>query len=86
MKDIKKLREQIDLIDKQILLLVKQRMDIVKKIGKIKKQNKLEVKDLKREKEIIAKLYKQGKKLKIQKKLIKTIWSCFFATAYKEEK
>ncbi len=47
--DMKKLREQIDRIDKQILKLYEERMDVVKAIGEYKMENNLPVYDAARE-------------------------------------
>ena len=47
--DIKKLREQIDTIDSQILKLYEERMDVVRSIGEYKIANNLPVYDAARE-------------------------------------
>ena len=47
--DMKKLREQIDKIDAQILKLYEERMDVVSEIGKYKIENNLPVYDAARE-------------------------------------
>ena len=47
--DIKKLREQIDKIDSQILKLYEERMDVVRAIGEYKIANNLPVYDAARE-------------------------------------
>jgi len=47
--DMKKLREQIDKIDSQILKLYEERMDVVRKIGEYKIKNDLPVYDAARE-------------------------------------
>ena len=47
--DIKKLREQIDKIDSQILKLYEERMDVVRSIGEYKIANNLPVYDAARE-------------------------------------
>jgi chorismate mutase len=43
------LRKKIDVIDEKLVLLLKERIDICKIIGKIKKENGFAVKDLSRE-------------------------------------
>ena len=43
------LRKKIDSIDEKFVLLLKDRIDLCKRIGEIKKQNGLTVKDLRRE-------------------------------------
>ena len=47
--DMKKLREQIDRIDSQILKLYEERMDVVRAIGEYKIENDLPVYDAARE-------------------------------------
>ncbi len=47
--DMKKLREEIDRIDSQILKLYEERMDVVSEIGRYKIENKLPVYDAARE-------------------------------------
>ncbi|MGC8867061.1 MAG: chorismate mutase [Elusimicrobiales bacterium] len=55
---IKKLRKEIDIIDKKIIMLLDERFEIVKRIGVIKKRLKLPITDKKREKEILTKVNK----------------------------
>jgi len=50
---IASLRSKIDQVDKNILKLLKQRMAIVIKIGKLKRLNKIAVVDKKREKDVL---------------------------------
>jgi len=46
------LRKKIDIVDEKLILLLKQRMDLCKKIGAIKAQNGMAVKDHRREDEV----------------------------------
>lgn len=52
---IKRIREQIDLIDARLMELVQQRLLLAKEIGQIKLDLGLPVEDLTREAELIAK-------------------------------
>nr|WP_236619994.1 prephenate dehydratase [Lebetimonas sp. JS138] len=54
--DLKKLREEIDKIDNNILKLLNKRMEIVKKVGEIKNSSNTPVYRPEREKEIIERL------------------------------
>lgn len=54
--DLLKLREEIDRIDKSLVSLLAERMEVVKKIGEIKKENNLPVNDPKREEKVIEKV------------------------------
>lgn len=56
MKDIKELRQEIDLIDKQMKVLFFKRMETAHQIGEYKKENNLPIFDPKREEEIINKI------------------------------
>ena len=49
MKNIMALRKKIDAIDENFVLLLKDRIELCKRIGEIKKENGLAVKDLRRE-------------------------------------
>ena len=53
MEKLKKLRAEIDDIDKQIVILIENRMKVSVKVGKLKKENNIPVFDAKREKELI---------------------------------
>lgn len=53
MTEIKLLRNEINKIDTELLKLLKQRIDISKKLGKIKKENDIPIFDPEREREII---------------------------------
>lgn len=66
---IASLRNKIDQVDKKILKLLKERMSIIAKIGKIKKAHKIAVKDKKRE-EIVLKKTKVGFTRNIFKKIL----------------
>ena len=56
MSDLKGLRSGIDKIDKQILALIRARMAISGKIGKLKKLKKIPITNKKREKQVISRL------------------------------
>ena len=53
---MEKLRSEIDEIDQKIISLLEERIDAAKKIGEEKKKRGLEIEDVKREKELLAKL------------------------------
>ena len=55
MKSIKKYRKKIDKIDSKLIKLLEKRLFIVNKIKEIKKRNKLQLQDIKREREILEK-------------------------------
>lgn len=53
MIEINLLRNEINKIDRKLLELFKQRMEISKKMGKVKKENSIPIFDPEREREII---------------------------------
>lgn len=53
--DIDWLRNEIDLIDKQVIHLLTRRMEAARKIGQIKRNEQKEVFDAKRERELLDK-------------------------------
>lgn len=53
--DLQKIREEIDIIDRELAYLFEKRMDIVLKVAEYKRQNNLPVKDMAREEKILAK-------------------------------
>lgn len=55
MKNLEELRFQIDDIDKSIVKLFERRMNIVSKVGEIKRENKLPILNTQREEEVIKK-------------------------------
>ena len=55
-KEIKNLRTEIDKLDQRLLKLLKQRIHITEKIGKIKKSNSSDILDTQRESEIFSNL------------------------------
>ena len=72
---IKKLRSLIDKTDKIIIKNLEKRFEIVKKLGKVKKNLRLSIVDKKREKEVFENIKKYSKKYKkeigeIYKKII----------------
>lgn len=85
MDKLNELRKELDLIDREVLSLIGNRIRIAKKIGEIKKETKIAITDKKREKEIINNLTRMAKKYKIEKQLIKKIWKIFFKLSYKAE-
>ena len=82
-ENINVLRKRIDRIDEEIFLLLKKRFRISKKVGKIKKKNKIVIRDNKREKEIIN---KQIKKFKLNRKFVKNFYKNIFAESRRVQK
>jgi len=84
MKQIKRLhifRQQIDAVDRKILMLLKKRFIIVKKIGTWKKQNNIQVQDNIRWKKVLRLKIQMGDRFGISKDCIKTIYEAVHAEA-----
>jgi len=82
-KEIINLRAEIDKLDQKILKLLKQRIHVTQKIGKIKKSTRSNILDTKRESEIFANLLEAGANLKIQNDFIISIWRQIIEYSYK---
>lgn len=76
MKNIEDLRKQIDKLDDQIVILLAKRMEVVKNVGRLKKENNLPALDSTRWKEII----------RAKKGFIKKIWEIIHDEALKIER
>lgn len=63
MEKITALRQKIDEIDDKILSLLKERIEISKKIGEIKRKQGIPVKDLRREEEKYSQVKEKALKL-----------------------
>jgi chorismate mutase len=81
-EDIKKLRDEIDDLDKQLLKLLSQRFRLSVMIGEIKKENRLDVFDPEREKKLFTMLEKDCKDLGINKEFVFKIWKQIIDRSY----
>lgn len=75
MKELDKLRSQIDRIDEEIIFLIKKRMGIVRVIGEIKKKNALPILDKKRKEEILKIKVQIAKELNLSKEFVENLFS-----------
>lgn len=80
------LRQKIDRIDDQILLLLKERVGFMEKIGTIKKQNGLSLRDDKREREKLEIIEQKASKLGLPVAFISRLWSAIFVQSEEIEK
>ena len=71
---LKTLRSQIDILDEQLLDLIRKRMEIADNIGKLKKQKNISVLQNKRWNEIIERMKILGKEKNLSKELILRIF------------
>jgi len=83
--NLEELRKQIDKQDKTICKAITKRFEVVKKIAKYKKENRLPIVDKTREKKVLLKVRKiVGKKL--ASGTIENIYKCIIKEAVKNEK
>lgn len=74
MEQIKQLRNKIDNVDNQILVLLKQRVEICKTIGSLKKKFSMAVKDNSRENYIYEQVKKIANELGLDSENIDSIY------------
>ncbi len=71
-------RKNIDEIDKQLIILIQKRFQIVKEIAFYKKENNLKIFNQNRELEIISKKQELGKQYNIDEEFIKNFFEMIF--------
>ena len=76
-KRILELRQQIDMLDKEIIRFLKKRMGISREVGKLKEQLHIPVEDKKREDEIINRLTQQVGKNLSEEQLVRIFTAVF---------
>ena len=74
MEDLKKLRDQIDKIDRKIVIAIKERFDLVQKIAEVKNKNSLPVEDNKRVSEVVNGRLALAKEFNLKPELIEKIF------------
>ncbi len=82
---IARLREEIDAVDDNILLLIKKRLQLTKEIGLVKKENGMTIIDTPREKALFDALEKKCQDLKIDADKIANIWQQILEASYKSQ-
>lgn len=85
MKTLDQLRTEIDSIDNELLTLFTKRFDVVEQVGRLKKEQKLSVRNEKREKEILTHLSQKATQLSLSDTFVQSIWKAIFAESYKKE-
>jgi chorismate mutase/prephenate dehydrogenase len=71
---LKRLRKDIDIIDKNLVFLLAKRINLIKKVYEFKQKNKIKIFDKKREKQILTETIISAKKLKINPKLVSDVF------------
>lgn len=85
MRKIDDLRLKIDELDQKILELIAQRLENVKQIGKIKKENGIGIIDENREKELLDRLIAKANDKGINPEVIKKVWKVLMEISYEIE-
>ena len=85
-RDMIDYREALDKIDEDILLGIKRRHEIVKLIGKYKKENKMKISDISREKKLIEKIKIKARLWELDHTVISRIWEKLISYSKKEQK
>ena len=71
---LENLRKEIDIVDNKIVELFAKRFEIVKQIGVLKKENKIDIVDNKRFQKVLEKVKNLAEKNGISKKFIHEIY------------
>ncbi|MEM2911121.1 MAG: chorismate mutase [Candidatus Bathyarchaeia archaeon] len=79
MEKVPHLRRKIDEIDEKILLLLKDRIDVSKLIGKIKRENAVPIRDLQREEEKYRHIMQRASELGLDLDEVKNIYKSIMA-------
>ncbi len=79
-------RNQIDTIDEEIIYLLSRRFELVKQIGKIKKDLWEEALQPKRWGEVIENLYSEADDKWVSREIVKEIWNSIHDEALRIEK
>lgn len=74
MDDLKKLRKLVDLIDSELVNLISARQQLAEAIGKLKKQNKISIKNPLREQVILDRTTSIARKKKLDDEFVKKIF------------
>lgn len=85
MKKIKDLRLKINDIDKKILDLVIQRLQVVEEIGDIKREYGVGVIDTNREMEVLSRLIKEAENRGASPDVVKKVWKVLMEISYEIE-
>ncbi len=74
MEELKQLRKQVDSVDKQLLQLLSQRVQVCRSIGSIKKRQGLPVQDSRREQEVYQQVKAKAAQLGLNPAQIEAIY------------
>lgn len=75
---VSRVREEIDTIDRMIIILLGERQEMVRKVGRWKKTRRVPISDPKRERSIIDQMLVYGKELELSPALVSEIYGAIF--------
>jgi len=81
--NIAEIRDKIDQIDGDLVRLLRERLELARKIGRIKYKNNLPVRDPDRESNMNAKLKAMTDKDLLTKKFIHNVWQLILAESHR---
>lgn len=81
--NIAEIRDKIDQIDGDLVRLLRERLELARKIGRIKYENNLPVRDPDRESNMNAKLKAMTDKDLLTKKFIHNVWQLILAESHR---
>lgn len=85
MQKIKDLRLKIDEIDKNLLDLFIERLQVVKEIGEEKQKNGMAIIDDGREQEVLSHLVERAKNKGVNPEVVKKLWRVLMKVSYEVE-
>ncbi len=74
MERISALRKKVDEIDEEILCFLKERMEVCKSIGVIKREHGIPIRDYQREDEVYTKIVRKASELELNPHKVKAIY------------
>ena len=86
MEGLKKLRNEIDKIDEEIVKLLAKRSKIAMKIAKYKKEHGLQIYDARREREVIEKVKKLARNNGLDETLLEKVFQSIIIHTRESEK
>ncbi|MGB2958210.1 MAG: chorismate mutase [Bacteroidota bacterium] len=78
---MKQLRDSVDLIDHNILLLLSERQALVRQIGDLKRRKKRSILDARREREILVKQIPLARELELDDEFVTDLFQAIFQLA-----
>ncbi len=84
--ELTRLRNEIDLVDTEIIILLQKRFEVIDRIAEYKKLNSIEVVQSWRWQELLEERKKLASKLDLDENMIEEIWNIIHKYAILEEK